>query len=80
MYGAIGVWVVRWFIVVAQVEVASHSGTGIRLTHVRGVGVDVEDHVTSVEPDSCILVGRSIIEKLDGCIHGLGSALCLDCS
>jgi hypothetical protein len=68
--GPLGLGFVSWFIV----KVPSHSGSGFWFTEVGGIAVDVEDHVTSVVPDSCVWVGSGIVEELDGSVHCLRSA------
>jgi hypothetical protein len=49
--------------VLAQVELAAHSGPGLRLAQVGGVTVDIESHVTFMKSDRCIWMGRGVVEK-----------------
>lgn len=73
----IGLGVVCWFILVAQVKVTSNSGPGLGFTQVGGITVDIQYHVTSVEADGCIGVGCCIVEELHSGIHSFLSALAL---
>jgi hypothetical protein len=75
--GPFGVLDVGRFSVLAQVEIAAHFGPGLRLAQVGGVTVDIESHVTAMKCDRCIWMGRSVVEKLDGRIPCVYSALCM---
>jgi hypothetical protein len=69
VYRSIRMLDVGRFSVLAQAEIAAHSGPGLRLAQVGGISVDIESHVTFMKSDRCIWMGSGVVEKLDGRLH-----------
>ena len=70
--GTIGCWLGCWWLVgmlgfVAEEEASSDAASGFGLGLVRGVAVDVENHVAGDVADGGIWVGDAVVEELMDC-------------
>ena len=55
----------------AEKEVSARAAASMSLRKVGGVGVDMQDHATSMEPDDRIRVRGAVVEELDECRGGV---------
>jgi hypothetical protein len=65
MDGPVGRRYVCRFILVAEVKVSSHPGSGFGLAEIGSVAMHIEDHIAFMESDFCVWVGCCVVEELD---------------